>query len=297
KLSKLEEDFAQSIELHSKIESAQNDLEDQLSERDGRISALSDLTGGLESRIQEVEEEKLEIAALLQLTREGLSGALHSTRTSLIQTTQELEAEIVRRVKLETLLQKSEEARKGLRSEIEALEAESDDGVILSPEEISVPRSSSLTESQKEELQAFEARMASLHPGQSRNSDSEEGRGFSEVDFYRRLVEKLDLVDELIKLHEKKRRFAKIVEQLVRLKESFLELLEQQSVDLLDLEPGTSLCMNQSVRLELVPLPDGSEPKLDPFGNTRVVETVCPGYIFHEGSRDLVIRKARVKVG
>ncbi|MEM6277861.1 MAG: FHA domain-containing protein [Verrucomicrobiota bacterium] len=299
KLTRLEEDLAESVELRSEFESAQDELKETLRKRDERIAVLIELKSDLESKLESAEEEKSEIQSLLRFTREGLSGALHSARTVMVRTTRELESEIVRRVKLENLFQKSEEARKGLRSEIEALEAESDEEVVLSPEDSSFPRSSRLTETQEEELRAFEERMASLRPGQrwDQNSDVAETGGFGEVEFYRQLVGKLDLVDELIKLHERKRRFAKIVEQLILLKDSFLELLENQSVDLLDLAPGTPLCMNQTVRLELVPLADGSEPKIDPFGNTEVVETVCPGYIFHDGSRDLVIRKARVKVG
>ncbi|MEM9017834.1 MAG: FHA domain-containing protein, partial [Verrucomicrobiota bacterium] len=306
KLSKLEEDFAQSKELRSEIESTQGELKDQLRKREERISVLTELNEDLESRAKGAEEEKLRIAADLEVTREGLSGALHSTRRSLDRANQELEAEVVRRGKVEELLEKSEAARKGLRHEIEALQAGSDKEVVLSLEEDSLNRTpapeekahdpeSDLIKEKSDELLAFGARLASLQPNENNGVD---GRGsFDEVGFFQQLLEKLDLIDEIVELYGKKRRYAKIVEQVSLLKESFLELLDNQSVERFLPEPGTALCMDQSNRLELVPNKDGSEPKIDPFGNTQVTETVSPGYIFHNGSRDLVIRKATVAVG
>ena len=130
-------------------------------------------------------------------------------------------------------------ARKGLRDEIEALQAESDDGVVLSPEGSTSHPRLSMTEDQSEELLAFEARLASLHQADGENASPERQNGFGEVELYRQLREKLDLADDLIARYENKWRYTKIVKQLSLLKESFLEVLEHQSVNRLDLEPGT----------------------------------------------------------
>lgn len=294
KLSEVEKCLAESNNVREQIESANEKLKEQLRDRDTRIASMSESSESLDSRIESVEKEKSQLASMLQLTREGLSGALRSTRARQIESTRELESEIVRRVRLETQLRKSEAARKGLREEIEALQAETDEGVVLSPEDTGSSQVGGLFGGNAEELRAFEARLETLNPSQTNRSGGK--RDFNEVEFYRNLVEKLDLIDEIIQQYETKWRFSKIIKQLVSLKESFLELLEGQSVKLFHLEEGTPLCMNQTHRLELVPREDGSEPKVDPFGKTEVVETVSPGYMFHDGSRDLVIKKARVVV-
>ena len=362
KVSQLEKELAQAVQLRGELESAHDELKEELRERDERIASLTEASLDSELRTEEVEDETAHLATNLQRTREGLSDALHATRARLDQTTQELEAEILRRDKVEKQLRKSQVARKGLLDEVEALRAESDEEVILSPDDVSLNRISDLieekserkSEEKSEDLLAFEARLESLRSSQengakgkrgcsqeefyrqmvekldlvealikryenkwgyskvikqlaplygaflelleSQNPDSEGRREFTEEEFYLQLVEKLDLVDAFIKCYETKGRYREIVKQLALLTGAYLELLEDHSVSQIHLPPGTPLALNQGNRLELVPHEDGTLPEIKPFGKSEVVETVCPGYIFHDGSRDVVIRKARVVV-
>jgi len=155
-----------------------------------------------------------------------------------------------------------------------------------------------LIEDKSDEQKAFESRLESLapltnyiDPSKKRQKSSNNG-DFSEEDFYRKLVDKLDIVDALMKRYENKWRYPKVAQKLELMKKAFLELLEDQSVNQFNLQPGTPLTMDQSQRIDLVPLEDETLPKINPFGKSEVIETVRPGYMF----RDIVLRKAEVMV-
>ncbi len=67
-----------------------------------------------------------------------------------------------------------------------------------------------------------------------------------------------------------------------------------------DLEPGTVLSLAERRRIKLVPLPEGTARKTNGNGTNAngscVVETIRPGYVFQNGSQDVIIRKAEVLV-
>lgn len=122
-------------------------------------------------------------------------------------------------------------------------------------------------------------------------------------EFCRKLIGKLDLLDDLTKRYENKWRYPKVAEQLTLLKKSFLDLLNDHSVRAFDLEPGTVLSVNERRRIRLVPLPNKAT-RIKSSGqngskqnySSRVIETVRSGYIYQHGSKDIVIRKADVIV-
>ncbi|MBP9224940.1 MAG: hypothetical protein KBF76_13800, partial [Verrucomicrobiales bacterium] len=125
---------------------------------------------------------------------------------------------------------------------------------------------------------------------------------FSHEDFYRKLVTKLDLIDDLTKRYDNKWRYPKVSEQLSLLKRSFVDFLHDHSVKQFDLEPGTVLSVAERKRIKLVPLQNGATKKNQTNGNgtgaqnALVVETLRPGYVYQNGSTNVIIRKAEVVV-
>lgn len=126
---------------------------------------------------------------------------------------------------------------------------------------------------------------------------------FSEEEFYRKLITKLDLIDDLSKRYDNRWRYPKVSDQLSILKKSFLDFLHDRSVREFRLDPGTVLSVEERKRIKLVPPDQANGRKGLPavggqVGNSsRVVETVRPGYIYKNGASDIVIRKAEVIVG
>lgn len=126
---------------------------------------------------------------------------------------------------------------------------------------------------------------------------------FSEEEFYRKLISKLDLIDDLSRRYDNRWRYPKVCDQLSILKNSFLDFLHDHSVREFRLDPGTVLSVEERKRIKLVPPDQANGKKGLPSapgqnGNSsRVVETVRPGYIYKNGSVDIIIRKAEVIVG
>ncbi len=127
---------------------------------------------------------------------------------------------------------------------------------------------------------------------------------FSEEDFYRKLITKLDLIDDLSKRYDNRWRYPKVSDQLSILKSSFLDFLHDHSVREFRLDPGTVLSVEERKRIKLVPPDQATNGKKNLPANaaangnsSRVVETVRPGYIYKNGTSDIVIRKAEVIVG
>ncbi len=125
---------------------------------------------------------------------------------------------------------------------------------------------------------------------------------FSEEEFYRKLISKLDLVDDLMKRYENKWRYPRVAEQLSILKCSFLDLLQDHSVKEFNLEPGTLLSIEERKRIKLVPSKESITKRPSKNGssnnghNSEVIETLRPGYVYENGSRNIIIRKAEVVV-
>lgn len=289
--SKLEEELAQAIKACDELESAEDNLKTKLEQRETSITDLVKSSEELEFNFKETEKEKEKALTDLRLTKEGLSEALALTRKRLADANRDLNIEIYLREAAEKQLREAAAALGTKRSEPEAL--------ALSSGDTDLNRISHLTEEKSEELIAFEARLEALYPseGDKPSDKASAGNGsFPQEEFYRQLLEKLDLVDSFAKLYENKWRYKKVVQQFAQLKDAFLELLEDYSVSQFRLEPGTSLGMKQKNRFDLAPKADGTLPTIDPFGNTQVAETLSPGFTYHDGSREVILRKAEVAV-
>ncbi|NRB76150.1 MAG: nucleotide exchange factor GrpE [Verrucomicrobiales bacterium] len=302
KVSELEEQLAESASKIQELESVRDDLEKKLNERDESIDQLKEDKDKLESEIEEAASEKEQLLTDLQLTKEGLSSALNAARQHLVTSIQKEKLESSIRCEAEDQLRQAEEAIEALRSELEVIRKESGEKIALSSGDTNLNRISELIEEKSDEQKEFETRLEAIAPltnymaPSDKNSRSSSNGEFSEEEFYRKLVDKLDLVDALMKRYENKWRYPKVAQQLALLKQAFLELLEDHSVNQFNLQPGTPLTMDQSQRIDLVPREDGTLPKINPFGKSEVVETVRPGYIFQTGSRDVILRKAEVVV-
>lgn len=126
----------------------------------------------------------------------------------------------------------------------------------------------------------------------------------SSEEFYRKLIGKLDLLDDLTKRYENTWRYPKVAAELVLLKTGFLDLLSDHSVRAFDLEPGTLLSAGERKMIKLVPLPANEATKVQGNGGppgengraSKVLATVRPGYVYRDGLKDIVIRKAEVTV-
>ncbi len=118
-------------------------------------------------------------------------------------------------------------------------------------------------------------------------------------EFFRKLIAKLDLIDDLAKRYDNKWLYPRVAEQLGVLKRSFVDFLQDHSVRQFDLQPGTVLSLAERKRIKLVPLPNGSVRKPENGSADHpsyVVETLRPGYVFQNGDKDVIIRKAEVVV-
>lgn len=115
-------------------------------------------------------------------------------------------------------------------------------------------------------------------------------------EFFRKLIAKLDLIDDLAKRYDNKWLYPRVAEQLGVLKRSFVDFLQDHSVRQFDLQPGTVLSLAERKRIKLVP--NGArKPENGSNGQPScVVETLRPGYVFQNGSKDVIIRKAEVVV-
>lgn len=277
-----------------------------------------------EDRYETLREEKLTLAcedADLRKIRDEILTARETKRTledqiaklgGEVSNTEERQAEL--RLQREHLLAEREELKAALnaaRLELGSLQkrcADSKDEEAKQVETIAAAerRIQSLRKLEAEIELAVERRrqQALLNRGEVFRNATDSGTTarpeFSQEDFYRKLIARLDLIDDLAKRYENKWLYPKVAEQLAILKRGFIELLHDHSVRPFDLEPGTVLSLAERKRIKLVPLTEGGTRKTNGNGananGSRVVETIRPGYVFQNGNQDVIIRKAEVLV-
>ena len=120
----------------------------------------------------------------------------------------------------------------------------------------------------------------------------------------RELIERVELLDDMLRQYKGKWFFPKIAEQLNLLRDSFITMLKNHSVDQFDLAPGSELTVDARSRIHLITEEELSNSrrkrkfpaKVNGKRNTIVVETLRPGYVYRKGAEDVVIRKAEVVV-
>lgn len=279
--SELEEELARSIKIRNESEKVQDDLRIQLNHRNSNIADLVKCSEELEFKFKETDREKAQIHTDLQLTNEGLSEALHSTDRRLADANRNLNVEIYLREAAEKQLREAAAALKSKHSGPETL--------ALSSADTNLNRISHLIEEKSEDDESSGKA--------SKEKKTDETGSFSEEEFFRQLIAKLDLVDSFTQRYENKWSYSKVAQQFALLKHAFVELLEDHSVSQFYINPETSLCMKHKNRVDPAPREDGTLPKINySFSNSQVVETLCPGYIFRDGSREVIIRKATVVV-
>lgn len=121
--------------------------------------------------------------------------------------------------------------------------------------------------------------------------------GVPDEEFFRKLIARLDLIDDLAKRYDNKWLYPRVAEQLGVLKRGFVDFLQDHSVRQFDLQPGTVLSLAERKRIKLVS--NGAARKSENGAADHpscVVETIRPGYILQNGNRDVIIRKAEVVV-
>ncbi|MEO0414656.1 MAG: hypothetical protein AAF226_06860, partial [Verrucomicrobiota bacterium] len=120
----------------------------------------------------------------------------------------------------------------------------------------------------------------------------------TEEQICRQLVSRVDLLDDLYRQFRRKPFYRHATEQLGILKNSFIDLLAEHSVDKFDLEPGTELSIDHRKQIQLIQQQkNAAVAKKSGGARSRVVETVRSGYIYRRNGKDVIIRKAEVVVG
>ncbi|MDF1815424.1 MAG: hypothetical protein P1V20_24700, partial [Verrucomicrobiales bacterium] len=119
----------------------------------------------------------------------------------------------------------------------------------------------------------------------------------------RELIDRLEMLEDLLKRYQQSWFFPKVADQLNLLRDSFMTLLKNHSVDQFDLEPGTELSVDSRKKIQLISVDDLEDPKLKRLSSvkkegsrTKVIQTLRPGYIYSKGGQDVIIRKAEVVV-
>jgi molecular chaperone GrpE (heat shock protein) len=138
------------------------------------------------------------------------------------------------------------------------------------------------------------------------DDDEEQKAIWSEAEqmICRELIERMELLEDLLRRYQQNWLFPKVAEQLNLLRDSFMVLLKNHSVDRFDLEPGTELSVDSRKKIQLISVDDVEDPKLKKLSiiqngtgkRTRVLQTLRSGYIYSKGGRDVIIRKAEVIV-
>ena len=238
---------------------------------------LKKLRTGHETSSEQFESLQEQKQSLLR-EREGLKAELNAARNELETAQKRQQQSEQRREKLAGTIASSEKriaALQKLESEIENVVERKRKQGIISRSEI------------------FSATSAELS---SPNGE------FSREDFYRKLINKLDLIDDLSKRYDNRWRYPRVAEQLTLLKSSFLDFLHDHSVKEFNLEPGTVLSVEERKRIKLVPQKESVSKKSKPLPSrtngqrSKVVTTIRPGYVYKDGGRDVIIRKAEVIV-
>lgn len=278
-----------------------------------------------EDRYDQLREEKLTLAtedANLKRIREEIETA-RDRKQELEKTISDLgtaakqsqtQYDTIKEQK-EALVRDREELKAGLKvtkSELETVQqrcAQSNDRErkLAATIEAAEKRIQSLKKLEAEMEQAFERKRQQgiLSRGEIFSGTAAEAVALmgeaSNEEFYRKLIAKLDLIDDLSKRYENRWRFPKLAEQLLLLKGSFLDLLEDHAVREFRLEPGTVLSIEERKRIKLVPPSDANGVRLPANKNgakngSQVVQTIRPGYVLQNGGAEVIIRKAEVVV-
>ena len=279
-----------------------------------------------EERYDKLREEKLTLAsedANLKRIREQIIAAKEQKdeiEDELSSLSEDMKTFQAQHDKIKTqkndLVKDREELKAGLnvaRSELESIQrrcsdSQSHEAKLAETIESAEKRIRSLKKLEAEMEQAFERKrqkgilsrseIFSEATSELISGDSE----FSKEEFYKKLISRLDLIDDLSKRYDNKWRYPKVSDQLALLKGSFVDFLHDHSVREFQLDPGTTLSVEERKRIKLVPPKDANGSRApqrnsENGSGSQVVETVRPGYVYQNGGKDVILRKAEVIVG
>lgn len=282
KYKKLEDKVADATGQASTLADIQNSIAeatDEKSKLDGDLAGLKreiekcqDRNLELESQHRELEEQRKFLETGLQITRaevENVERRCQETRSKEEKLTLRIGA-----------AEKRVQALRHLESELEA----------------AIERGNSVEGKRASSFVSSDAVIA----------DGSNGAASEEV-FCRKLISKLDLLDDLTIRYGNKWRYPKVSEQLGILKNSFIDLLKEHSVAQFEVKPGAVLSLEERKRIKLIPPGElnrkkpltkrkgrcGGSGDVDPG---KVVETLRPGYIYQNAGNTIILRKAEVIV-
>ena len=111
----------------------------------------------------------------------------------------------------------------------------------------------------------------------------------------RQLIRRIDLLEDMIRYYRGKFA-ADTVSQLETLRDSFLDLLNENKVTVYSFPPGTEINIDHRRKIKIVESRNGNNGTNGSNGGARILETVRPGYLCG-GSADegeIILRKAEV---
>ncbi len=249
-------------------------LESILSDTTSQVKKLSLDKSVLEKETRDLKREKESLVAETRKVSE-------ERQLSVASISQVREESLKASSKLDLILQRLDESEKKV-SYLRNLEAELEKSVLRAQ------------------------RSALSRKGIYREDDEEQNAIWSEAEqlICRELIERMELLEDLLRRYQQNWLFPKVAEQLNLLRDSFMVLLKNHSVDRFDLEPGTELSVDSRKKIQLISVDDVEDPKLKKLSlvqagdgkRTRVLQTLRPGYIYSKGGLDVIIRKAEVIV-
>ncbi len=119
--------------------------------------------------------------------------------------------------------------------------------------------------------------------------------------FCSELIERVELIEDLIQQYEHRWFMPSVAEQLKILQDSFISMLRNHSIDLFEYNPGTELSADTRRRIQLITAEEYGDTKLKrPKGiegdRSVVLQTVRPGFIYRRNGHKMILRKAEVVV-
>ncbi|MDF1751595.1 MAG: FHA domain-containing protein [Verrucomicrobiales bacterium] len=135
------------------------------------------------------------------------------------------------------------------------------------------------------------------------HGDEPEADHTPDQDFFRDLIRWLEMFDDLAAYYDRNWLFPKLTSQMKILKDSFVRLLNRNSVEQFEVPAGERLTIESRHKIQLIHVDDLDDVKMkktarklgsDP--GSKVVKTLRSGYVYRGNGKDVVIRKADVVV-
>jgi|GEM_PF-6723865 len=118
----------------------------------------------------------------------------------------------------------------------------------------------------------------------------------TEEAIFRKIVDRLDTINELSSHYHKKLASRKIAKSLDALRDDFLDLLKEHSVTPFTYDKGAILTKRDSPEVDLIRAGHDQNTPYHMNGPVKVIQTRHPGMVLKVGDVEIVIKKAKVEI-